>query len=139
MWSSSLILIVLDLLITTLDQLFLDQLYEFSITHWVVGIIINVLSVFLSVNILNIVKERSHNLSIFGYIWRTLVASNLALFSTAAFILVTGSKFEIPSLQYTFVASGIMFLFIPVLMWALFSSNRRAQFIWFGQIFRGVS
>lgn len=139
MWITVAVFIAIDIIMTIVDQLYMDQTYTFSLAHWVVGIIINIIAVFLNVNILNIVKERAHSLSVFGYFWRVTIASTLAYFFALAFMLATGLKFEIPSIQNTLVASALWYLFIPIFMWTIFSSNRKAQFMWVSQIFRGVS
>jgi len=139
MWIAVVIFIVMDIIMTIVDQLYMDQAYTFSLIHWIVGIIINIIAVFLNVNILNIVKERNHSLSVFGYLWRVIIVSTLAYFFALAFMLVTGLKFEIPSIQNTLVATALWYLFIPIFMWAIFSSNRKAQFLWVSQIFRGIS
>ena len=138
MWITVEVFIAIDIIMTIIDQLYMNQTYTFSLTHWIIGIIINVIAVFLNVNILNIVKERSHTLSVFGYLWRISIVSTLAYFFALAFMLITGLTFEIPSLQNTLVASVLWYLFIPIFMWAIFSSSRKMQFIWVGQVFRGI-
>jgi len=138
LWISVLVLILVDLAITALDQRYLDQLYEFTTEHWITGLSANALIIVASVYMVSIVKERSNNITIFGFFWRVSIASPLTHFIAIFLIMLLGYKFELPSMNAILVSSIVHILLIPIIMWSMFSSNRKVQIIWFYQLFRGM-
>lgn len=139
MWISVVVLILVDLVVAALDQRYLEQLYDFTAEHWVAGLSANAIIIVTSVYMLYIVKERSNDLSIWGFFWRVSIASPLTHFISILFIMILGCKLELPSMHATAVYSAVHIILIPLVMWLMFSSNRKVQVIWFSQLFRGMS
>ncbi len=91
-----------------------------------------------NVIMINIVKEKTQTLSTFGYTWRALIAFNLALLLAVLIKLMLGIKTDLPSIQFSLIIASIQFLLIIVITWLFYSTNRKSQFMWFTQIFRGT-
>lgn len=113
-----------------------------------VGFVTNAFWVFFLVYLIRrlrgnlvILKKQSSvysHLGAWGYLWRSLVAKYLSFFlMLVALALFNGGAALNSSIDLTILSFGLSFVSSIVVVWLLFSRDRRAHFIWLVAIFRG--
>lgn len=134
-WIACLILVTVDLIITVLDVLYLEQTFEFTYLNWSLGILGNILTIVVSVLMINVVQESPNKKSVIGFVWRGVIIYSLSLYVAAVLMVLFRIQFEIPSIQHTIAANLLRILAVVALSWILFSSNRKGQILWVRQLF----
>ena len=144
-------MIIATLIIITLEGVLIifgeEGQYEFSKANYILGLFIHSFFCFFCIYLIKKFRGKYRiekkevivlkQLGVWGYFWRGLITIITAFIISTIFMTVFIFGIEMPSIRYTIVFSIILHLSAVIIVWLLFSKNRKQQINWFGSMFCG--